>query len=229
MSTYGAVCFDLDNTLCASTQDRAALLETAFDRAGCDPFCTVSDLRAIVPTLPTAETEREFHESLFEAAARRTTGDPSVAPALAEAFLDAFDPSAVRFRPGAETALEAARESAPVALVTNGGRDTQTRKLESLGIPDTFDVAVFTDPANGVPPKPDATPFERALSGLAVDPSDAIHVGDSLHADVAGANAVGMDSAWVDTGRGHAGADRGAGTHEPTYELGSVDALATIV
>lgn len=225
MSTYGAVCFDLDETLCTSTQDRTTLLETAFDRAGCDPFCTVSDLRAVIPDLPTAETDREFHENLFEAAARRAEAgpDPSVAPSLAEAYLGAYDPSAVRFRPGAETALEAARETAPVALVTNGSRETQTHKLEALGIADAFDVSVFIDPANGVPPKPDAAPFERALSGLAADPSEAIHVGDSLHADVAGANAVGMDSAWIDPGHEVPGA------HEPTYELQSLDTLATIV
>ena len=45
--------------------------------------------------------------------------------------------------------------------------------------------------------KPDTDPFERALSGLGVDPHEAVHVGDSLASDVAGANAAGLTSVWV--------------------------------
>lgn len=247
MASYDAVCFDLDSTLCVHTQDRRVLLETAFDRAGCEPFCTAADLRGLVPDLPTAQTDREFYENLFELAARRARGetdeelgngvdrhrsglhsdgagpDPAHAPAIADAFLDAYDPTAVRFRTGAEAALDLARERGPVGLITNGERETQTRKLETLGITDAFDVAVFTDPEAGVLPKPSTVPFERALAVLGAEPSAAIHVGDSVHADVAGANAMGMDSAWVDPGHD---VER---THEPTYELPSLDAFERIV
>lgn len=225
MAAYDAICFDLDSTLCESTQDPSTLLESTCERVGVDPFCTTDDLRAAVPALPTAETDREFYELLFAEVASRADGElPADAPpALADAYLEASDPTAVRFRPGAEAALELARDRAPVGLITNGGRPTQTRKLEALGIADAFDVAVFTDPAAGIHPKPDTVPFERALSALEVDPADAVHVGDSIHADVAGANAMGMDSAWIDLGHEtHL-------THEPTYELTSLEEFESIV
>ncbi|MDQ2049891.1 HAD family hydrolase [Natronolimnohabitans sp. A-GB9] len=225
MAAYDAICFDLDRTLCESTQDPATLLESAFDRADVDQFCTPADLQAAVPSLPTAETDREFYENLFREVADRTDADPDVAPILADRYLAVQDPTAVEFRPGAKTALELAREVGPVGLITNGGRRTQTKKLEALDIADAFDVRVFTEPSAGIYPKPDTAPFEYALSELDASPNAAIHVGDSLHADVAGANAMGLDSAWIDTEASGLDGQR----HEPTYELSSLEALETIV
>lgn len=222
MTAYDATCFDLDGTLCEPTRDEDELLEATFERAGLEPYCTSADLRAAIPSLPTAETDREFFELLFAEAAERAGRDRSIAPALADAQLEERDPTAVALRPGAERALEAARERGPVGLVTNGGRETQTRKLEALGIADAFDAAVFTDPDAGIHPKPDPAPFERALEGLGVDPARTVHVGDALHADVAGANAMGMDSAWVDLG--HETPDE----HEPTYALASLEEFSTV-
>ncbi|WP_049926179.1 HAD family hydrolase [Halopiger goleimassiliensis] len=222
MAAYDAICFDLDRTLCESTQDPDALLESAFASVGCDPFCAPADLRDAIPSLPTAESDREFYEHLFTAVAERAGRDPAVAPALAEAYLEAYDPTAVRFRPGAETVLEYARQRAGVGLITNGGRETQTQKLRTLGIEDAFDVRVFTEPSAGIYPKPNAEPFECALSALETAPDAAIHVGDSLHADVAGANAMGLDSAWI-VGDGR------PDEHQPTYELSSLEGLEAIL
>ena len=224
MAAYDAVYFDLDSTLCEPTQDGTALLEATFDRAGHEQFCTLAELRAAVPDLPTAETDREFYEHLFTEVADRSGVETAIAPTLASEYLEVRDPTAVEFRPGAKTALEHARDRAHVGLITNGGRPTQTQKLQTLGIEDAFDVQVFTEPSAGIGPKPSAAPFERALTELAVTPDAAIHVGDSLHADVAGANAMGLDSAWLDLGR-----DDGPSEHVPTYELASLEALETIV
>ena len=224
MAAYDAICFDLDMTLCESTQDPAGLLESAFAGAGCEAFCTPAELRAAVPDLPTAETDREFYEHLFTEVAGRAGVDSDIAPELAREYLERQDPTAVDFRPGAKAALAHARDRGRVGLITNGGRKTQTRKLEALGIADAFDARVFTEPSAGIHPKPSAVPFERALADLGAAPDAAIHVGDSLHADIAGANAMGLDSAWLDTGR-----DDGPRDHEPTYELASLEAFETIV
>lgn len=224
MAAYDAICFDLDSTLCEPTQDPAAVLERAFEGVDCDPFCTPDDFRAAVPALPTVQTAEEFYAELFAEVADRVDADPDLAPSLAERYLEVQDPTAVRFRPGAEAALEHARERGRVGLITNGGRKTQIQKLRALGIEDAFDVRVYTDPNAGVYPKPDAAPFERALGELGTAPERAIHVGDSLRADVAGANAMGLDSAWIDVGRDEAG-----GEHEPTYELERLERLESIV
>lgn len=228
MSAYDAVCFDLDRTLCVSTQDSAAVLERAFDRVGCEPFCTHTELEALVPRVPSAYTDQTFHENLFGLAAAEAGRDDSIATDLTEAYLDAYDPTAVRFRDGAKRILTHAREATEaVGLITNGSPSTQRPKLETLGIADAFDVSVFVDPDAGVPPKPDPTPFERALDGLGTRPERTVHVGDAAYADVAGANAVGMDSAWLP---GDATDRRSRDpTHEPTYELSSLASLADVL
>ena len=45
--------------------------------------------------------------------------------------------------------------------------------------------------------KPRPEPFRLGLESLGVMASEVLHVGDSLTADVAGAEALGIDSAWI--------------------------------
>ncbi|MCU4925295.1 HAD family hydrolase [Halobacteria archaeon AArc-dxtr1] len=231
MAPYDAIYFDLDSTLCEPTAARDALLQSAFDQAGVEQFCSVAQLRHASQDVRDAQTDREFFEQVFAATARRVGADPATAPDLADAYLDVYDPRGVRFRPGAERALEYASERGPVGLITNGSEETQSQKLAALGVTDLFDTTVFVDPRNGVPPKPDPAPFERALGALSVDPSAALHVGDNRYADIGGANRVGMDSAWIDLGHGAGEYDDGeyGPEHEPTYELETLETFDRIV
>jgi putative hydrolase of the HAD superfamily len=195
-----AVLFDLDLTLCVSTQDADDLLAATFDRAGVDPFCEVEDLAAVASATPECESDREFFAALFDLAAERVDGvDPETVPswALADAHDALVDHSAVQFRDGAREALDAALAHGPVGLVTNGGRDTQTTKLDALGVADAFDATIFCDPAAGMPPKPDPKPVRTAVDELDVAPDETVLVGDSKASDVAGAHAAGARSAWV--------------------------------
>jgi putative hydrolase of the HAD superfamily len=192
-----AVLFDLDRTLCESTQDFSAVLSSTFDQVGVDPYCTVTDMEAVVGATPECESDREFFEALFALAADRVGAGDVPTGELAATYESQLDYSQVAFRPGAEAAVVAARDHGPVGLVTNGGRDTQTTKLEALGIADAFDTAVFCDPAAGMPTKPDPTPFRTAVDDLGVAPEACVHVGDSNAEDVAGAHAAGLRSAWV--------------------------------
>lgn len=200
MSRFDAVCFDLDGTLCVSDQDPAELLDVAFERTGVDPFFAARDVAAVDPgTLPTADTDVEFHEYLFDAAAERAGAGASAATvtALARAYVETLDPTEVSSQDGARAVLEYASERYDLALVTNGGEATQTAKLDALGITDHFDVEVYCDPDAGVVPKPDPTPFRLALDELGVQADRALKVGDSHGADVVGAYNVGMRSVWV--------------------------------
>ncbi|WP_435344976.1 HAD family hydrolase [Haloarchaeobius sp. HRN-SO-5] len=165
-----------------------------------------------------------FYESLFAATADRTDAGEVPTRELAHAHVDCVDHSAVTFRDGARRALEHARETAAqVGLVTNGGEASQTTKLEALDIADAFDVTVFVDPANGVEPKPHPAPFERALARLDADSAETVHVGDSLRADVGGANASGIDSVWVPYDEASH-----AGDHEPTHHIESMAAFPSL-
>ena len=71
------------------------------------------------------------------------------------------------------------------------------RVLGDLGALHFFKSTVFSDEMGLC--KPNEAMFRTALNELGVGPSEAVHVGDLLHTDVAGAKAVGMRSIWMKT------------------------------
>ncbi len=191
--TITTVLFDLDGTICEQLQSTDERLAGAFERAALEPFFDARDMRRRMAEID-ADSAHEFRQRLFRLLAREKDRAVSVADDLVAAYEEP-DPTNVRFRSGAEETLETIAADYRVGLVTNGGRNTQQTKLETLGIDDFFDVTVFSGP--GRPVKPATEPFERALTGLSASPSTAVHIGDSIHADVAGAHAAGLRSVWV--------------------------------
>lgn len=83
----------------------------------------------------------------------------------------------------------------PVALITNGASDTQRAKLAAMGIHDWFDVLVISG-ETGIA-KPDPSAFAPAVDRLGITGATVWHVGDNLATDVAGANAAGLTSVWL--------------------------------
>jgi putative hydrolase of the HAD superfamily len=72
--------------------------------------------------------------------------------------------------------------------------------LERIGLRSRVD-AVITSAEVGAS-KPDARIFEAALDAAGCGPGEALHVGDSPDADVAGAEAVGIRAVLIDRSRG---------------------------
>ncbi|HXV37799.1 MAG TPA: HAD family hydrolase [Myxococcota bacterium] len=71
----------------------------------------------------------------------------------------------------------------PLALLGESGLGAH---FDALAISETIGVR-----------KPRAEIFEAVLSKLGVEPGDALHVGDSLSADVCGAASLGIKTAWI--------------------------------
>lgn len=93
------------------------------------------------------------------------------------------------------------RDRFRVGLISNTGR-TWGRILrplqDEMGIGTAFHVRIFSDEVRVR--KPERGIFETALSALGLGPHEAVHVGDDVDADVAGAKAVGMRAIWFNTG-----------------------------
>jgi len=66
-------------------------------------------------------------------------------------------------------------------------------KLHDLSLP----MVVTSEDVRSYKPRPEL--FERGLELLQLSPSEVLHIGDSLSSDVAGANALGIDVAWMNT------------------------------
>jgi putative hydrolase of the HAD superfamily len=185
-----AILFDLDNTLVdrdaamrqvmrlwlaehapalPADQREAALDEImAYDRHGYTP-------------------RQEFCEWL--AAQRSKAGD-------VWRFISEHIAHQVRPQPSVQALLANLRDRYALALVSNGGSDTQRRKLRRAQLETYFGEHVFISGEFGAA-KPEAAIFEAALDSLAIGPRHALFVGDDLARDIAGAAAVGMATCRV--------------------------------
>lgn len=209
-----AVLFDLDDTLCSYRRDPEAVLSAAFERAGVEPAFPVSAYYERFHEFADGAADMdELRERCFVALARERGHDAALGRAVAEAYSAERDPAAVDPLPGARAAVDRLGERYRLGLVTNGLRDAQRTKLRAVGLADAFGVEVFAAEAEHAA-KPDPAPFRHACQALEVAPRQAVHVGDSPAADVAGADAAGLRSVLV------AGSPAPAGP-EPTYRVES--------
>jgi putative hydrolase of the HAD superfamily len=120
----------------------------------------------------------------------RTATPASEAPALLQA--------ALRFEAYADalTSLPALREAGVERIVVVSNWDVSLHEvLADLGVRPLVDAVVTSAEAGAR--KPARAIFERALARAGVDAASAVHVGDSLEADVNGALAAGIDAILI--------------------------------
>ena len=82
-----------------------------------------------------------------------------------------------------------------VAVVSNLRRDMDAL-FNRLGLSPYLDFIVSSEETGAE--KPDPAIFQAALERAAVEPREAMHVGDQYHSDVVGAQGVGMQAVLVD-------------------------------
>jgi putative hydrolase of the HAD superfamily len=82
-----------------------------------------------------------------------------------------------------------------LGVISNGPGSTQLEKFRVTGLAPFMDVVAISGEL-GIG-KPDPGIFLKALELARVKPEEAVHVGDSLTSDVAGARGVGMCAVWI--------------------------------
>lgn len=97
--------------------------------------------------------------------------------------------------PDARPALEAARERGEKLVVVSNWDVSLRDVLARAGLEPLLDAVVVSAAVGAA--KPDPAIFERALTLAGAEPSEAIHVGDSLVEDVAGARAAGIEPVLI--------------------------------
>jgi HAD superfamily hydrolase (TIGR01549 family) len=120
--------------------------------------------------------------------------DSAQAQALQEGFdrdrLAAFD-----FYPGIAEFLAEARQLFTLVVITNGPEFSQIPKVEAVNLAEHVDHIII----GGQEPeqKPAPSIFFKALKLAGCEAHEAIHVGDSLAADIAGAHSSKITSIWI--------------------------------
>lgn len=85
------------------------------------------------------------------------------------------------------------RNDRPICCVSNADSKPLMAAIEKHGL--RFDAVVSSETVRCYKPEPKI--FERALQKLGVRADRAIHIGDSLHSDIAGAANAGIPSIWL--------------------------------
>jgi len=121
--------------------------------------------------------------------------------ALAEAMAERFAAARRRYPryPEVDPLLSALRERGYVlGIVTNGVPDLQRTKLAGSGLEAEFDAVVISGEIDCG--KPDPGIFRHICRELGVSPAEAVMVGDNPGRDVAGGQAAGLLTVWVQRG-----------------------------
>lgn len=102
---------------------------------------------------------------------------------------------AFRFYPGIAEFLLEARQYFTLVVITNGPEFSQVPKVEAVNLADYVDHIII----GGQEPeqKPAKSIFDKALMLADCEAHEAIHVGDSLVADIRGAHNSGITSVWI--------------------------------
>ncbi|NHN59892.1 MULTISPECIES: HAD family hydrolase [Halorussus] len=214
-----AVLFDLDGTLVEYERSPAELLDLAFESVGVDPFFDATAyFDRYDDHLGPGVSIAEGRANCFAAIAADRGRDPDLGRRVADAFAAKRDHSRVEHLPGAVEAVDALAADHALGVVTNGPPEMQATKLAAAGLADRFETVVFA--GHDAAAKPDPEPFEVALADLGAAADRAVHVGNSLSSDVAGAHAAGLRSVWVPAESGV------EPVPEPHHALSSLERLA---
>jgi putative hydrolase of the HAD superfamily len=123
--------------------------------------------------------------------------DPGAADSLADDYGAEMEKCMAPF-PGALDTLEHfKRNKVRLALLTNGASGIQRRKIDRFNLAPVFDI-ILVEEEMGFG-KPDERVFLKALSHFGIGPGDAWMAGDDLERDIAGAQAAGIFSFWVNS------------------------------
>lgn len=184
-----AVVFDCDGVLVDSEKAWFIGIVDVFSRRGITDLVTgpASDLYGASVGDVVAVLQRELGEPL---------DTDSVTREVYDAILAAIDKGVVAIE-GATELLQAISGSRPLAVASNGSRETVEASIRAASVPFVFDVIVAVAPPLRPKPAPDV--YLRACELLGVDPSEAIAIEDSLPgakaARAAGMTVVGLGGA----------------------------------
>lgn len=196
---YETLLWDLDHTLLDSEASEALAFDSALADAGIEKpsrfLASYIDInRELWAGVERGETTPDeiklvrFQRLVSEAG---LDADPSV---LAEAFVVGLGEHGELFD-GALSVLEELARRCRLALVTNGLRSVQRRRIARLDLGRFFDVVAISSEVGAA--KPGVEIFENVFAELgSPSPEKALMIGDSLTSDVRGGNNFGLDTCW---------------------------------
>lgn len=138
----------------------------------------------------------DFRQKVFLQALRQQgLEDVQLASELSDFFIE-LRRGRQRLLPDARELLQELSGTYRLGLVTNGAPDLQREKLTASGLEPFFSAVVVSGELGIGKPRPEI--FHAAIEALGTKPSEALMVGNSLRRDIAGAQASGLRSIWIE-------------------------------
>lgn len=165
-----------------------------------------------------AEWALEYRIDVFDRALReQMIENPDAASQISERFA-ASRRKLQRLMPNALETLTRLAPDFQIGLLTNGASSLQREKIAASGLAGFFKEILVSGEENIG--KPDPAVFEILLKRLKVSPQEALMVGNSLERDIAGANAAGIRSVWLEV--------KGSEEHHPTEPSHTIRSLSEV-
>lgn len=225
-SKYSWLLFDLDDTLLDYNETERHALISAFEAQNIELTDDHRESYRVINKslwnrLESGELEvddirtRRFELLADEASLSIDAGR------MSEDYLDAFS-SRHFVTEGAVELLQECAEKVNMALVTNGIRQTQLRRMRETGLDNYFSHIVTSEDAGAA--KPDVRFFEYLVSRIDFyDKSRMLIIGDNLSSDILGGINFGIDSCWYNP------FGKEADAVQPTFQIGTLWELSAIV
>ena len=204
-----AVLFDLDDTLFDHQACARAALAAVHGAHGCFTGIPFDDferqharfleelhVEVMEGRLGIDAAREERFRRLFASAG--VAADDALMQATAAAYRERYL-SARRAIDGAAALLPHVRRRARVAIVSNNLLEEQQQKLKHCGLDAHIDALIVSEEVGVSKPHPRI--FEVALERVGVTAAEAVMIGDSWSADVAGALAAGIRPIWFNRHR----------------------------
>lgn len=207
--------FDLDDTILAGTATGSPVWKTACEKSIHNfESVSVAELHEAIENfsrwywadeerhrngrLNHVKARREVVIGAFEALQKRHKSLPSkkIAYEIADYFTANRNDKIVPFPHAIETLQKVKANGIPTALITNGEKKYQQYKIDRFDLAQYFDI-ILIEGALGYG-KPDPRVFQRALDHVGAKPQNTTMIGDSLYADIAGAQKLGIATVWND-------------------------------
>ena len=147
-------------------------------------------------------------------------GDPV---ATNDHYLDALASTVILIEGASELLAELQADGRQLALITNGLKEVQRRRLAGSGLAGFFQAVIVSDEIGLV--KPDPAFFRFTLEQLSPRPAEEVLViGDNPHSDIQGGHNAGLATCWYNPAR-----LENPLPDPPTYEVRSLREIVEVV
>jgi putative hydrolase of the HAD superfamily len=203
MSDLRAVLFDVDDTLCATTEfarrARHNAVRAMIDAGlALDEECVYTELEEVISEF-SSNYEHHF-DKLLQRLGEEHTAHLNRALVVAAGVAAYHDTkfSELRPFPGVhELFAELQRAGVRLGIITHGLMVKQAEKLIRLELLPYLDPeAIFISDQIGIS-KPNPKLYQHALNALGLEPREAMYVGDNPENDIAPPRSLGMITVWA--------------------------------